>query len=100
MPAFYKKSFIAVFITVFFLALVFLALGLPARAQSGGSSTSVTGTVVDPGCWAKAGSVSPQSASAAPIATRMSASLSFQAMPDPAGHGGAGIDAGYGRQTL
>src|ERR1700722_17592753 len=48
MPPFYKKSFIAVFIAVFFLALVFLALGLQAHAQSGGSSTSVTGTVVDP----------------------------------------------------
>src|ERR1700690_1781157 len=42
MPAFYKKSYF-VFITVFFLAL-----GFQAYAQSGGSSTSVTGTVVDP----------------------------------------------------
>jgi Carboxypeptidase regulatory-like domain len=42
MPAFYKKSYFA-FITVFFLAL-----GFRAYAQSGGSSTSVTGTVVDP----------------------------------------------------
>src|ERR1700690_290135 len=42
MPAFYKKSYF-VFITVFFLAL-----GFQAHAQSGGSSTSVTGTVVDP----------------------------------------------------
>jgi hypothetical protein len=43
MPAFYKKSYLAAFIAVFFLAL-----GFQAYAQSGGSSTSVTGTVVDP----------------------------------------------------
>jgi hypothetical protein len=43
MLAFYKKSFFPLFITVFFLAL-----GFQAQAQSGGSSTSVTGTVVDP----------------------------------------------------
>src|SRR5271165_5593961 len=43
MPAFYKKSSFSAFITVFFLAL-----GFQAHAQSGGSSTSVTGTVVDP----------------------------------------------------
>jgi hypothetical protein len=43
MLAFYKKLSIAGFITVFFFAL-----GFHAHAQSGGSSTSVTGTVVDP----------------------------------------------------
>jgi hypothetical protein len=43
MLAFYKKSLFPLFITVFFLAL-----GFQAQAQSGGSSTSVTGTVVDP----------------------------------------------------
>ena len=43
MPAFYKKSSLLLFITV-----LFLALGFQAYAQSGGSSTSVTGTVVDP----------------------------------------------------
>ena len=43
MLAFYKKSLFAAFIIVFFLAL-----GFQAYAQSGGSSTSVTGTVVDP----------------------------------------------------
>src|ERR1700690_3926326 len=43
MLAFYKKSSFPLFITVFFLAL-----GFQAQAQSGGSSTSVTGTVVDP----------------------------------------------------
>jgi Carboxypeptidase regulatory-like domain len=43
MLAFYKKSSFAAFITVFFLAVSFQAL-----AQSGGSSTSVTGKVVDP----------------------------------------------------
>src|SRR5579862_2739136 len=43
MLAFYKKSFFPLFITVFVLAL-----GFHAPAQSGGSSTSVTGTVVDP----------------------------------------------------
>jgi len=43
MQAFYKKSSLSVFITVFFVVL-----GLQAYAQSGGSSTSVTGTVVDP----------------------------------------------------
>src|ERR1700687_4665462 len=43
MLAFYKKSFFPLFIAVFFLAL-----GFQAHAQSGGSSTSVTGTVVDP----------------------------------------------------
>jgi len=43
MLAFYKKSPSAAFLTVFFLALSF-----QAEAQSGGSSTSVTGTVVDP----------------------------------------------------
>ena len=43
MLAFYKQSSFSLFLTVFFLAL-----GLQARAQSGGSSTSVTGTVVDP----------------------------------------------------
>ena len=43
MLAFYKKSSFAAFITVFFLAV-----GFEAHAQSGGSSTSVTGTVVDP----------------------------------------------------
>jgi hypothetical protein len=42
MLAFYKKSSSSLFITVFFLAV-----GLQAYAQSG-SSTSVTGTVVDP----------------------------------------------------
>jgi Carboxypeptidase regulatory-like domain/TonB-dependent Receptor Plug Domain len=41
MLAFRKTSSIAAFITVFFLAL-------SSHAQSGGSSTSVTGTVVDP----------------------------------------------------
>jgi hypothetical protein len=43
MPAFYKKLSVAAFITVFFFAP-----GFHAHAQSGGSSTSVTGTVVDP----------------------------------------------------
>ena len=43
MRAIYRKSSFSSFITVFFLAL-----GLQAYAQSGGSSTSVTGTVVDP----------------------------------------------------
>jgi Carboxypeptidase regulatory-like domain/TonB-dependent Receptor Plug Domain len=43
MLAFYKKLSIAGFITVFFFAP-----GFHAHAQSGGSSTSVTGTVVDP----------------------------------------------------
>jgi hypothetical protein len=42
MLAFYKKSSFSLFI-----AVLFLVLGLQARAQSGGSS-SVTGTVVDP----------------------------------------------------
>src|SRR6202040_2888210 len=43
MQAFYKKSSLSVLRTVFFVVL-----GLQAYAQSGGSSTSVTGTVVDP----------------------------------------------------
>ncbi len=43
MLAFYRKSSFSAFITV-----LFLSLGLQAYAQSGGSSTSVTGTVVDP----------------------------------------------------
>ncbi len=43
MLAFYKKLSVAAFITVFFFAP-----GFHAHAQSGGSSTSVTGTVVDP----------------------------------------------------
>jgi hypothetical protein len=43
MLAFYKNSFFPLFITV-----LFLALGFQVQAQSGGSSTSVTGTVVDP----------------------------------------------------
>ena len=43
MLAFHKQSSFSLFLTV-----LFLALGLQARAQSGGSSTSVTGTVVDP----------------------------------------------------
>jgi Carboxypeptidase regulatory-like domain/TonB-dependent Receptor Plug Domain len=43
MLAFYKKSSFSLFIVVFFLAL-----GLQTHAQSGGSSTTVTGTVVDP----------------------------------------------------
>jgi hypothetical protein len=43
MLAFYKKSSFSAFITV-----LFLSLGLQAYAQSGGSSTAVTGTVVDP----------------------------------------------------
>ena len=43
MLAFYKKSRLAAFILVFSLSL-----GSHAYAQSGGSSTSVTGTVVDP----------------------------------------------------
>src|SRR5579862_2709072 len=43
MPAFYKKSLFAVFLTAFSLAI-----GFQAQAQSGGNSTSVTGTVVDP----------------------------------------------------
>jgi hypothetical protein len=43
MLASYKKSPRAAFIVIFFLAL-----SLSVRAQSGGSSTSVTGTVVDP----------------------------------------------------
>ncbi len=42
MLAFYKKSWFAAFIPVFLLSLT-----IPANAQSGGSSTSVTGTVVD-----------------------------------------------------
>jgi len=41
MLAFYKKPLLAAFLFILSLAL------LPARAQSGGSSTSVTGTVVD-----------------------------------------------------
>ena len=43
MLAFYKKSLFATFMVVFYLAV-----GLQAYAQSGGSSTSVTGTVLDP----------------------------------------------------
>jgi hypothetical protein len=43
MLASYKKSILAAFMVIF--SLVF---GLSANAQSGGSSTSVTGTVVDP----------------------------------------------------
>jgi hypothetical protein len=43
MLAFYKKSSSLLFIAVFILAV-----GFEAHAQSGGSSTSVTGTVVDP----------------------------------------------------
>ena len=43
MLAFYKKSLFAAFLMVFYIAF-----GLSASAQSGGSSTSVTGTVVDP----------------------------------------------------
>ena len=43
MLASYTKSLRAAFVTVFVLAL-----GLGVQAQSGGSSTSVTGTVVDP----------------------------------------------------
>ena len=43
MLAFYKRSSSSLLVAVFFLAL-----GLQAYAQSGGSSTSVTGTVVDP----------------------------------------------------
>jgi len=43
MLAFYRKSQFAAILAVFYLAF-----GLSARAQSGGSSTSVTGTVVDP----------------------------------------------------
>ena len=43
MPAFYKKLPFSLFIAVLFLAVSF-----QAHAQSGGSSTSVTGTVVDP----------------------------------------------------
>ena len=43
MLASYKKSLFAAFMAIFYLAL-----GLSAHAQSGGSSTSVTGTVVDP----------------------------------------------------
>ena len=31
-----------------FMVVLYLALGVSANAQSGGSSTSVTGTVVDP----------------------------------------------------
>src|ERR1700756_2910220 len=43
MLAFYKKSLLAASTTVFYLAL-----SLSAYAQSGGNSTSVTGTVSDP----------------------------------------------------
>ncbi len=43
MLAFYRKSSFSAFTTV-----LFLCLGLQAYGQSGGSSTSVTGTVVDP----------------------------------------------------
>jgi hypothetical protein len=43
MLASYKKSLPAAFVVVFFLAL-----GLPAYAQSGGSSGSISGTVLDP----------------------------------------------------
>ncbi|HEX3351301.1 MAG TPA: TonB-dependent receptor [Terriglobales bacterium] len=43
MPAFYKSSLLAAFFMIFCLAF-----GLSASAQSGGSSTSVTGTVADP----------------------------------------------------
>ena len=43
MLASYKKPLFAAFMATFYLAL-----GLYAHAQSGGSSTSVTGTVVDP----------------------------------------------------
>jgi hypothetical protein len=43
MLAFYKKSLFAAFMFV-----LYLALSPSATAQSGGSSTSVTGTVVDP----------------------------------------------------
>ena len=39
----YKKSFQAVFVVIFYFGV-----GLTAYAQSGGSSTSVTGTVLDP----------------------------------------------------
>src|SRR5215467_3917697 len=43
MPASYPKSLRAAFVI-----LICFALGLSANAQSGGSSTSVTGTVADP----------------------------------------------------
>jgi hypothetical protein len=43
MLASYRKSLLATFVLV-----SFLALGLTSYAQSGGNSTSVTGTVVDP----------------------------------------------------
>ena len=43
MLASYKRSLHAAFLAVFYLGL-----GLSAYAQSGGSSTSVTGTVLDP----------------------------------------------------
>jgi len=43
MLASYKKSFQAVFVVIFYFGV-----GLTAYAQSGGSSTSVTGTVLDP----------------------------------------------------
>jgi len=43
MLAFYRKSLSAAF-----LVTLYLAFNIGAIAQSGGSSTSVTGTVVDP----------------------------------------------------
>src|ERR1700730_16369289 len=43
MLASYKKSLRAAFLAVFYLAV-----GFNANAQSGGSATSVTGTVLDP----------------------------------------------------
>src|SRR5450755_1783114 len=43
MLASYQKSLRAAFLAVFYLAL-----GISASAQSGGNSTSVVGTVVDP----------------------------------------------------
>ncbi|MGA8311553.1 MAG: carboxypeptidase-like regulatory domain-containing protein, partial [Terriglobales bacterium] len=43
MLASYKRALFAALVATFYLAL-----GLYAHAQSGGSSTSVTGTVVDP----------------------------------------------------
>ena len=43
MLASYKKSFQAAFVVIFYFGL-----GFTAYAQSGGNSTSVTGTVLDP----------------------------------------------------
>ena len=97
MLASYKKSLHAAYMVVFYLAL-----GLPAYAQSGGSSASISGTVLDPSGAVVANATveihNPVSAFDRSTATDSSGKFSFQNIPFNPYHLGVTV-AGFAPYT-